>query len=136
MIGADRGVAVSLAVTLTVLALRLARALRRRVLILLGVAPFPTILHELRGPKTPVDEVGLRSTPWPAVVVAGVFLGACATFYTLYAGVFAGIACPCWRCGCLSARGCRRGTRPSRRRVPAACDYDHWRLRRTPASWA
>ena len=43
--------------------------------------------------ETPVDEVGLRSTPWPAVVVAGVFLGACATFYTLYAGVFAGIAC-------------------------------------------
>jgi len=92
MIGADRGVAVSLAVTLTVLAYASPEPYAA-VLILLGVALLPTILHALRGPKTPVDEVGLRSTPWPAVVVAGVFLGACATFYTLYAGVFAGIAC-------------------------------------------
>ena len=48
MIGADRGVAVSLAVTLTVLAYASPEPYAA-VLILLGVALLPTILHALRG---------------------------------------------------------------------------------------
>ncbi|MFT4200430.1 arabinofuranosyltransferase [Gordonia sp. (in: high G+C Gram-positive bacteria)] len=89
MIGADRGIAVSLAVTLAVLAYA-APEPYAAVLILLGVALLPTILGALRGPAgTPVDALSLSSTRWIAVVGAGAFLGLCATFYTLYAGLFA-----------------------------------------------
>ena len=88
MIGADRGIAVSLAVTVTVLSYA-APEPYAAVLILLGVALLPTMLHALRGPKGPPDTVRLSSTPWLATIVAGAFLGMCATFYTLYAGVFA-----------------------------------------------
>ncbi|MFT3898702.1 MAG: arabinofuranosyltransferase [Gordonia sp. (in: high G+C Gram-positive bacteria)] len=89
MIGADRGIAVSLAVTLAVLAYA-APEPYAAVLILLGVALLPTILGALRGPKgVPVDGLSLSSTRWLAVLVAGAFLGLCATFYTLYAGLFA-----------------------------------------------
>ncbi|WP_301546819.1 arabinofuranosyltransferase [Gordonia sp. X0973] len=89
MIGADRGIAVSLAVTLAALALA-APEPYSAVLIIVGVALLPTILHALRGEKdTPVDAVRFSSTRWIALLASGVFLGACATFYTLYAGVFA-----------------------------------------------
>nr|WP_170265578.1 arabinofuranosyltransferase [Gordonia araii] len=89
MIGGDRGVAVSVAVTLAVLAYASPEPYAA-VLILLGVALLPTIVHALRGPKDiAVDDLDLRSTRWIAVLASGVFLGLCATFYTLYAGVFA-----------------------------------------------
>nr|WP_228460798.1 arabinofuranosyltransferase [Gordonia crocea] len=88
MIGADRGIAVSVAVTLSVLAFASPEPYAA-VLILLGVALLPTMLHGLRGPKGLPAGVRLSSTPWAAVLAAGLFLGLCATFYTLYAGVFA-----------------------------------------------
>lgn len=91
MIGPDRGIAVSLAVTLTVLAYASPEPYAA-ILILLGVALLPTMLHALRGPKGVPGGIRLSSTPWLALVAAGGYLGLCATFYTLYAGVFAATA--------------------------------------------
>ena len=66
------------------------------VLILLGVPMLATVLYALRGRSRLAGGVvdDLRGgTSWAAVAASGLFLGVCAMFYTLYAGLFAFVAC-------------------------------------------
>ncbi|GAB18768.1 arabinosyltransferase AftA [Gordonia effusa NBRC 100432] len=80
MIGTDRGIAVSLAVTVVTL-MYAAPEPYGAVLILLGVPMLVVFVHALRGP----------ATSWPAVIASGLFIGLSATFYTLFTGLLAGI---------------------------------------------
>lgn len=94
MVGADRGAAVGLAVTLAVL-LEASPEPYAAVLVLIGVPMLIPMLYALRGRSTMAGGPtgSLRGgTSWPAVIASGAFLGLCATFYTLYAGLLAGIA--------------------------------------------
>nr|WP_245555814.1 galactan 5-O-arabinofuranosyltransferase [Gordonia soli] len=94
MLGADRGVAVSLAVT-TVTLMFASPEPYAAVLVLIGVPTMVTLLYALRGRSRAAEGAigGLRSgTSWPAVIASGVFIGLSATFYTLYTGLFAGTA--------------------------------------------
>lgn len=94
MLGADRGVAVALAVTVTTL-MQASPEPYAAVLILIGIPLLIPMMYGLRGHGRLADGPSgrLRSgTSWWAVVAGGVFLGLCAASYTLYAGLFAGVA--------------------------------------------
>ena len=91
LVGAGRGVPVALAVTVMTL-MYAGPEPYAAVLILLGTPMLVTVLYALRGRSRVADGpvAGLRrSTSWPAVIAAGLFLGLSATFYTLYTGLFA-----------------------------------------------
>lgn len=91
MIGADRGIAVSLAVTVVTL-MYAAPEPYGAVLILLGVPMLVVFVHALRGPRGHDGEPAtLSASPWLAVVASGLFIGLSATFYTLFTGLLAGI---------------------------------------------
>ncbi|MFW0789724.1 galactan 5-O-arabinofuranosyltransferase [Gordonia sp. CPCC 205333] len=89
MIGTDRGIAVSLAVTVVTL-IYAAPEPYGAVLILLGVPMLVVFVHALRGLRG-TSVAGLRATSWPAVIASGLFIGLSATFYTLFTGLLAGI---------------------------------------------
>ncbi|MGC5247051.1 galactan 5-O-arabinofuranosyltransferase [Gordonia sp. DT219] len=94
MLGADRGAAVALAVTTTTL-MQAGPEPYAAVLILIGIPLLVPMMYGLRGHGRLADgpSGSLRSgTSWWAVVAGGVFLGLCAASYTLYAGLFAGVA--------------------------------------------
>ncbi|WP_376767229.1 arabinofuranosyltransferase [Gordonia asplenii] len=92
MIGTDRGVAVSLAVTVVTL-MYTAPEPYGAVLILLGVPMLVVFVNALRGPRFDAGPVAaFRASSWPAVVASGLFIGLSATFYTLFTGLLAGIA--------------------------------------------
>ncbi|MEP9394636.1 MULTISPECIES: galactan 5-O-arabinofuranosyltransferase [Gordonia] len=94
MVGADRGAAIALAVTVVTL-MEASPEPYAAVLVLIGVPMLIPMLYALRGRSRMADGPtgSLRAgTSWPAVIAAGLFLGLCATFYTLYAGLFAGVA--------------------------------------------
>ncbi|MGV9670661.1 galactan 5-O-arabinofuranosyltransferase [Gordonia sp. NPDC003504] len=94
MVGADRGAAIALAVTVVTL-MEASPEPYAAVLILIGVPMLIPIMYGLRGRSRMADGPtgSLRTgTSWPAVGAGGLFLGLCATFYTLYAGVVAGVA--------------------------------------------
>ncbi|MGV9825130.1 galactan 5-O-arabinofuranosyltransferase [Gordonia sp. NPDC003429] len=94
MVGADRGIATALAVT-TVTLMYAAPEPYAAVLVMLGVPMLIPMLYALRGRSRHADGPtgSLRATTsWPAVAAAGLFLGLSATFYTLYTGLFAGVA--------------------------------------------
>ncbi|MGV9709676.1 galactan 5-O-arabinofuranosyltransferase [Gordonia sp. NPDC003424] len=91
LVGADRGIAVALAVTV-ITVMYASPEPYAAVLVLLGTPMLVTLLYALRGRSRNADGPigGLRSgTSWPAVIAAGAFLGLSATFYTLYTAVFA-----------------------------------------------
>ncbi|MFT4125583.1 MAG: galactan 5-O-arabinofuranosyltransferase [Gordonia sp. (in: high G+C Gram-positive bacteria)] len=92
MVGADRGIAAGLAVTVPTLMLASPEPYAA-VLVLIGVPMLVPMLYGLRGRSRLADgPAPLRSTSWAALGASGVFIGLCAMFYTLYAGLFAGIA--------------------------------------------
>ena len=94
MLGADKGAAITLAVTITSLML-VSPEPYAAVLVLIAIPMLIPMLYALRGRSTMAQgpTTSLRAgTSWAAVAAAGVTLGLCAMLYTLYAGVFAGIA--------------------------------------------
>ena len=92
MVGVGLGTGVSVAVTLVTLQYASPEPYSA-VLILVGVPMLAVIASALRGRSRLVDgPTPLRQTNWLAVIVAGVFLGASATFYTLFTALFAGTA--------------------------------------------
>ncbi|MEE3852210.1 galactan 5-O-arabinofuranosyltransferase [Gordonia sp. LSe1-13] len=91
MIGALRGIPISLVITLITLTYASPEPYAA-VLVLLGLPMTIPMLYGLRGQSRIADGPvgGLRSgTSWPAVIGTGVFLGISATCYTLYTGLFA-----------------------------------------------
>lgn len=95
MVGTDKGAAAALAVTVATL-MYASPEPYSAVLILLGVPMLVTVLYALRGRSRLAGGVvdDLRGgTSWAAVAASGLFLGVCAMFYTLYAGLFAFVAC-------------------------------------------
>ncbi|WP_443134913.1 arabinofuranosyltransferase [Gordonia sp. KTR9] len=91
MFGADRGVALGLAVT-TVTLLYASPEPYAAILVLIGVPMLITLTYALRGRTRAADgPVGplFGTTSWPAVAASGVFLGISAATYTLYTGLFA-----------------------------------------------
>ena len=95
MVGTDKGSAVALATTVATL-MYASPEPYSAVLILLGAPLLVTMLYALRGRSRLAGGVvgDLRAgTSWAAVLASGLFLGVCAMFYTLYAGLFAFIAC-------------------------------------------
>jgi galactan 5-O-arabinofuranosyltransferase len=94
MVGTDKGSALALAVTVATL-MYASPEPYSAVLILLGVPLLITMLYALRGRSRLAGGVvgDLRGTSWAAVAASGLFLGLCAAFYTLYAGLFALVAC-------------------------------------------
>ncbi|UCZ88575.1 galactan 5-O-arabinofuranosyltransferase [Gordonia sp. WA4-43] len=91
MFGADRGVALGLAVT-TVTLLYASPEPYAAILVLIGVPMLITLTYALRGRTRAADgPVGplFGATSWPAVAASGVFLGISAATYTLYTGLFA-----------------------------------------------
>lgn len=91
MVGADRGIAIAIAVTV-IAVMYASPEPYAAVLVLLGTPTLIVLLHALRGRSRNADGpvADLRSgTSWPAVVASGAFLGLSATFYTLYTGLFA-----------------------------------------------
>ncbi|GAB41031.1 MULTISPECIES: galactan 5-O-arabinofuranosyltransferase [Gordonia] len=94
MVRADRGIATALAVTVVTL-MYAGPEPYAAVLIMIGVPMLIPMLYGLRGRSRHADgpTASLRSgTSWAAVVATGLFLGLSATFYTLYTGLFAGVA--------------------------------------------
>ncbi|GAA1482359.1 galactan 5-O-arabinofuranosyltransferase [Gordonia sinesedis] len=93
MVGGDRGAAIALAVTATTIMFAGPEPYAA-VLVLLGAPMLIPMLYGLRGRSRAADgPVGsLRETSWFAVVASGLFIGLAATFYTLYAGLFGGVA--------------------------------------------
>ena len=92
MVGTDRGVAASLAVTVVTL-MYASPEPYGAVLILLGMPMLVVFVNTLRGPKNDDGTVAsFRSSSWPAVAASGLFIGVSATFYTLFTGLLAGIA--------------------------------------------
>ncbi|MFF0708429.1 galactan 5-O-arabinofuranosyltransferase [Gordonia sputi] len=94
MVRADRGIATALAVTVVTL-MYAGPEPYAAVLIMVGVPMLIPMLYGLRGRSRHADgpTASLRSgTSWAAVVATGLFLGLSATFYTLYTGLFAGVA--------------------------------------------
>jgi galactan 5-O-arabinofuranosyltransferase len=91
MFGADRGVALGLAVT-TVTLLYASPEPYAAILVLVGTPMLITLTYALRGrtraAKGPAGPLR-GSTSWAAVVASGVFLGISAATYTLYTGLFA-----------------------------------------------
>ncbi|MCH5643392.1 MULTISPECIES: galactan 5-O-arabinofuranosyltransferase [unclassified Gordonia (in: high G+C Gram-positive bacteria)] len=90
MYGADRGGAIALAVT-TVALLYAAPEPYAGVLVLLAVPMVIVLTYALRGRSRAADGP-VRATSWPAVIAAGLFVGLCATMYTLFIGLFAIVA--------------------------------------------
>ncbi|MDH3013060.1 galactan 5-O-arabinofuranosyltransferase [Gordonia alkanivorans] len=91
MFGADRGVALGLAVT-TMALLYASPEPYAAILVIIGVPMMIVLTYALRGRTRAADGPAgpLRgATSWPAVVGAGVFLGISAATYTLYTGLFA-----------------------------------------------
>ncbi|MCR5978806.1 arabinofuranosyltransferase [Gordonia jinghuaiqii] len=91
MFGADRGIALGLAVT-TVTLLYASPEPYAAVLVLIGVPMMVTLTYALRGRTRAADGPAgplFGATSWPAVVASGVFLGVSAATYTLFTGVFA-----------------------------------------------
>ncbi len=94
MVSAGRGIPIALAVTV-VTVMYAAPEPYAAVLVLIGTPMLITMLYALRGRSRAAEGPvgGLRSpTSWASVIAAGLFLGLCATVYTLYAGLFAFIA--------------------------------------------
>ncbi|WLP92727.1 MULTISPECIES: galactan 5-O-arabinofuranosyltransferase [Gordonia] len=94
MVGGDRGAAIALAVTVTTL-MYASPEPYAAVLVLIGIPMLIPMLYALRGRSRLADgpTASLAAgTSWVSVVAVGLMLGLCATFYTLYAGLFAGIA--------------------------------------------
>ncbi|MEO9329207.1 galactan 5-O-arabinofuranosyltransferase [Gordonia aurantiaca] len=91
MFGADRGVALALAVTTTAL-LYAAPEPYAAILVVVGVPMLITLTYALRGKSRaaqgPVGSLG-RGTSWPSVLASGLFFGISAATYTLYTGLFA-----------------------------------------------
>lgn len=91
MFGADRGVALALAVT-TMSLLYASPEPYAAILVMVGVPMLITLTYALRGKSRagqgPTGPLG-RATSWPAVVASGVFFGISAATYTLYTGLFA-----------------------------------------------
>ncbi|MFT4042215.1 MAG: galactan 5-O-arabinofuranosyltransferase [Gordonia sp. (in: high G+C Gram-positive bacteria)] len=96
MVGADRGGAAALALT-AVTVIYAGPEPYAAVLVVLGIPMLIPMLHALRGTRTDEPLLGSStrwgsSTSWAAIGATGAFLGLSATFYTLYAGLFAGVA--------------------------------------------
>ena len=94
MVRTDRGIAAALAVTIVTL-MYAGPEPYAAVLILIGVPMLIPMLYGLRGRSRHADgpTSDLRGgTSWAAVIATGLFLGLSATFYTLYTGLFAGVA--------------------------------------------
>lgn len=94
MFGADRGGALALAVT-TVTLMYASPEPYAAVLVLLAVPMVIALTYALRGRSRAADGPvpGVREgTSWPAVIAAGLFVGLCATMYTLFIGLFAIVA--------------------------------------------
>ncbi len=78
MLGSDRGIAVSLAVTIV-------------TVMFASPEPYGAVLILLGVPMLVVFVNAIRSGAWPAVLASGLFIGLSATFYTLFTGLFAGV---------------------------------------------